>query len=397
MYKVILKKGREKSVRNYHSWIFSGAIAKIEGDPAPGDIVSVSDRQGEFLAYGYYNPRPQISIRVLDWDESAVIDRDWWNRKIEAAVNRRRAYFKDESETNAYRLIYSECDSLPGLIVDKYADRLVLQSLTAGTEKVKHDIAEILVESLKPSAIYERSDTESRALEGLDSVSGVLYEAKTASSPLIIIENGLKFRVDIESGQKTGFYLDQRVNRLKAAEYANGLDILDCFCHTGAFSIYALRAGAKSSTLIDSSADCLSIARENLGLNNIDSGRADIVRGDVFERLRQFREEGRQFDMVILDPPKFAKSKSHLKKALTAYKDINLLGMQLLRPEGFLVTFSCSGAIDFDTFRTVLFWASADSGRHLQIIENLGPGPDHPELATFPEGSYLHGIIGRVI
>ena len=397
MYNIILKKGREKSVRNYHPWIFSGAIAKIEGGPGPGDIVRVNDRQGGFLSYGYYNPKPQISVRLLDWDESAVIERDWWKRKIQAAINRRRVYFKDESETNAYRLIYSECDGLPGLIVDKYADKLVLQSLTAGTEKVKQVVAEILVELLNPSAIFERSDSESRALEGLDSGSGVLYGAKTASSPLVIIENGLKFRVDIESGQKTGFYLDQGNNRLKATQYAQDLDILDCFCHTGAFSVYALHAGAKSSALIDSSADSLAIAQENLELNGIDSERAEIMRGDVFERLRQFRDEGRKFDMVILDPPKFAKSKSHLKKALSAYKDINLLGTMLLKPEGFLVSFTCSGAVDYDTLRTVLFWASVDSGRNLQIIENLGQGPDHPELASFPEGSYLHGIIGRVI
>lgn len=393
MNNVILKKGREKSVRNRHPWIFSGAIAKIEGDPGPGEIVKVSNRGNEFLAYGYYNHASQISIRILEWDEKAVIDKLWWRQKIEASIRRRQAYIGDD--TDAYRLVFSEADGLPGLIVDKYADYLVIQAATAGIEKMKALIAEILAELINPGGIYERSDIELRAAEALADSIGVLYGQEPVST-LVIKENGLKFVVDIKSGQKTGFYLDQRENRLKTAKYTPGLTILDCFCHTGAFSIYALQAGAKSVTLVDSSADSLEIARQNIELNGFSGNLVKIIAGDVFEKLRQFRQEGQKFDMVILDPPKFAKSQVHLKKALAAYKDINLLGLELLNPGGYLVTFSCSGAVDYATLWIVLFWAAVDSGRQLQILEDLAQGPDHPRLATFPEGAYLHGVIARV-
>jgi 23S rRNA (cytosine1962-C5)-methyltransferase len=394
MLKIILKKGREKSVRNHHPWLFSGAIAKIERKPEPGEIVQVCDSHSEPLAAGYYNSHSQIRVRILDWDNEAIISKDWWRKWIDEAIGHRRQLAEDDS-TDAYRLIYSESDVLPGLIVDKYADYLAIQVTTAGIERVKHDIIEILADIMKPAGIYERSGADIRALEGLKESSGVVY-GQTPPSRLAIKENGHLFEVDITAGQKTGFYLDQRDNRAKVAACAKGFDILDCFSHTGAFSVYALASGAKAVTLVDSSTDCLELAKRNIALNELESSRAEYIAGDAFEILRQFRDDGRRFDLVILDPPKFAKNKSHLKKALAGYKDINMLGMELLNPGGLLATFSCSGLVDYETLKTVLFWAAVDTGKRVRIIEDLYQASCHPRLITFPEGTYLKGALCRV-
>ncbi|MCP4583383.1 MAG: class I SAM-dependent rRNA methyltransferase [candidate division Zixibacteria bacterium] len=394
MNNIILKKGREKSVANYHPWLFSGAIGKAEGKPQPGEIVRVCDREKRFLAYGYYNSKPQIQVRLLDWTENAEIDEAWWHNKIAYSIARRRS-LADDDTTDSYRLIFSESDGLPGLIVDRYADFLVLQSLTAGIVRVKQTIVEALTEQLKPSGIYERSDADIRKIEGLASSTGVLCGDKPPL-PLVIAENGLKFYADITGGQKTGFYLDQRMNRLKTTGYASGLHILDCFCHTGAFSVYALRSKAKSVTMVDSSADCLELAGRNIELNNLEIGKTDLVKADVFDILRQYRDTNRRFNMIILDPPKFAKSKSQLKKALAGYKDINMLAMSILKPGGLLATFSCSGAVDNETLKTVLFWAAVDTDKQVQIIDDFHQGPDHPRLATFPEADYLGGFLCRI-
>jgi len=291
-------------------------------------------------------------------------------------------------------LIFGESDDLPGLVVDKYADYLVVQSSTAGIDRVKDSIVKALIDQMKPSGIYERSDIESRKIEGLKPRVGLLYG--DPPTQLQIMENGLKFEIDIISGQKTGFYLDQRDNRHIVAGYAKGLDILDCFSHTGAFSVYALKAGAKSITLIDSSDNCLKLAKRNIEINDFDSNRAKFIRADVFEQLRQFRDSNRKFDMVILDPPKFAKSRNHLEKALAGYKDINMLAINILKPGGLLSTFSCSGAVDYQTLRTVLFWAATDTGRQVQIIRDFHQGTDHPRLASFPEADYLNGFLCRI-
>jgi 23S rRNA (cytosine1962-C5)-methyltransferase len=395
MFEISLKKGRDKSVRNYHPWLFSGAIAKVDGNPEPGEIVGVSDHKGDFLAYGYYNAQSQIQVRILEWRENIVIDDAWWYEKIARAVDRRRKFALDKT-TDSYRLIYSESDGLPGLIVDKYADYLVLQSSTAGIDKAKDVIVKALVELMKPSGIYERSDVESRQIEGLKEHVGLLY-GKSPSTPLAILENGLKFDIDIIAGQKTGFYLDQRYNRNLVAGCANGLDILDCFCHTGAFSVYALKAGAQSVTLIDSSDDCLQQARHNIEINDLDLKQAEFIKADVFDQLRLMQQSRQKYDMVILDPPKFAKSRTHLKQALAGYKDINMLAINILKPGGLLATFSCSGIVDSATLKTVLFWAAVDTGRHVQIIADLHQGEDHPRLATFPEADYLNGFLCRII
>jgi 23S rRNA (cytosine1962-C5)-methyltransferase len=394
MRKVTLKKGREKSVKNYHPWLFSGAIAKVDGKPEPGELIQVCDGKGLPSAIGYYNHHSQIRVRILDWDAQAVIDKSWWRRLINEALNRRENLAGNDS-ANAYRLIYSESDGLPGLSVDRYDNYLVIQITTAGIERVKADVIEALVDLLHPDGIYERSEAEVRRLEGLPESSGIVY-GKLPPTPITIKENGHLFDVDITAGQKTGFYLDQRENRAKIATSAKGLDVLDCFSHTGAFSVYTLAAGAKSVTLVDSSTDCLELAKRNLALNKLDISKAEYVAGDAFEVLRRFREEGRRFDMVILDPPKFAKSKSHLQKALAGYKDINMLALELLKPGGILATFSCSGLVDYETLKTVLFWAAVDTGKRVQIIEDLYQASCHPRLVTFPEGTYLKGMLCRV-
>ena len=394
MHKIFLKKGRDKSLNNYHPWLFSGAIARVGGKPRPGEIVQVCDSKGEPLAIGYYNAYSQIRVRILDWDCHATIDSNWWHKRIGEAINRRRQLAEDTS-TNAYRLIYSESDGLPGLIVDRYNNYVVIQITTAGIERVKQNIIEILAELLQPDGIYERSDADIRAFEGLPESSWLVY-GKQPSSQFVIKENGHLFEVDITAGQKTGFYLDQRVNRCKIAAYAKGLNILDCFSHTGAFAVYALAAGAKSVTLVDSSTDCLELARSNIELNKSESAKAEFIAGDAFEILRSFRDGNRKFDMVILDPPKFVKSKNHLQKALAGYKDINMLGFQLLNPGGLLATFSCSGLVDYETLKTVLFWAAVDTGKRVQIIDDLYQASCHPRLVTFPEGLYLKGALCRV-
>jgi len=388
---ITLKKSRDKSIRNFHPWIFSGAVSKVEGKLEPGEIVRVVDYKNNFLAYGYYNNKPQIQVRILDWRENATVNDSWWYDKVARAIIGRRK-LADDKETDSYRLIFSESDSLPGLIVDKYTDFLVVQSSTAGIDRAKDIIVKALTDQMKPAGIYERSDVESRKIEGLKPRVGLLC-GDPPPSQLQIMENSLKFEIDIISGQKTGFYLDQRDNRLVVATNAEGLDILDCFCHTGAFSVYALKAGAREVILIDSSGDCLKQARRNIEINGFESKRAEFIKADVFEQLRQFQNADRKFGMVILDPPKFAKSRTHLKQALAGYKDINMLAINILKPGGLLATFSCSGLVDYQTLKTVLFWAAVDSGRQVQIISDLHQGMDHPRLATFPEAEYLKGFL----
>jgi len=394
MNEIILKPGRDKTARQRHPWIFSGGIMKTPSGISPGEIVRVVDSKKNFVAYGYHNPNSQIAIRLLEWNENALIDDSWWQARIADAVARRK-HFIDDSKTNAFRLVFGESDLFPGLVVDRYADFIVMQALTAGIESVKIMLASHLNDLLKPSGIYERSDTESRTLEGLEIMAGQLLGAAPPDR-LIVTENGYRLSVDIKSGQKTGLYLDQRDNHKAVASYAAEKELLDCFSYTGAFSVHALGAGAKSVTLVDSSAQSLKTAQQNIQLNRLDETKSTFIDGDAFQILRQFRDSGRSYDMVILDPPKFAPTKSDLKKALSGYKDINLLALKILRPGGILVTFSCSGAVDAQTLQTVLFWAATDAGRNLQIIRTFSQGEDHPRLVTFPESEYLKGFICRV-
>jgi 23S rRNA (cytosine1962-C5)-methyltransferase len=388
---VILKPERDKSPRQRHPWIYSGAIAKVDGVPLPGDIVRVVDDKNAFLAYGYYNQASQISVRLLEWSENEAINDEWWHRKLAEAISRRQL-LAENSYTDAYRLVFGESDFLPGLIVDKYAEFLVTQFLTAGADKARHPVIAALKELANPAGIYDRSDADIRTLEGLLPTSSKL--AGHEPSPFVRIkENNCLFDIDIMAGQKTGFYLDQRDSRQAVAAFAAGREILDCFCYTGGFSAYALSRGAKHITLVDSSANSLALARQNIDINDMQAKPIEYIEADVFKYLRDQKNAGRKYDMVILDPPKFAPSKANLKKALSGYKDINLLALNLLRPGGILATFSCSGAVSLDTLKTVIFWAANDANRQVQIIQSLSHGIDHPILASFPESEYLKGLI----
>jgi 23S rRNA (cytosine1962-C5)-methyltransferase len=319
------------------------------------------------------------------------VDKEFFRRKIKAAIAQRLT-LNVQRFSNAYRLIHAESDGIPGLIVDRYDDVLVLQSLTAGSEFWKETFADILVEETGIENIYERSDADVRELEGLKPITGVLRGA-IPDSRLTIDEYNLKFYVDIQHGHKTGFYLDQRVNRHRVGEFAKDQDVLNCFCYTGGFSIHALANGAKSVLSVDSSADALALLEENIAINNLSADRHTSLEGDVFQLLRKFRDANRSFDMIILDPPKFAPTSAHAEKASRAYKDINLLAFKLLRHSGMLFTYSCSGGIDSALFQKIVASAALDAGADATIIEHLSQGGDHPVSLHFPEGAYLKGLV----
>jgi 23S rRNA (cytosine1962-C5)-methyltransferase len=393
--KVILRTGREKPVLNHHPWIFSGAIDRVQGDPAPGDIVQVVDKSGKFLARGYINQHSQIVVRLLTWDEAEDVGTALWRQRMARAIEHRQVLAQN-ADTDAYRLIHAESDLLPGLIVDRYGDDLVLQALTAGIDCRKRELVELLAELLAPRGIYERSDVDVREKERLASETGTLW-GEEPPTQLDVVENGHRFGVDIKHGQKTGFYLDQRDNRARLVKYCAGHSVLNAFAYSGAFAVYAAAAGATQTVNIDTSANALALARANLESNGLVNRNDEYIEGDVFAVLRAFRNDGRRFDLIILDPPKFAYSRSHVQKACRGYKDINLLAMQLLRPSGILFTMSCSGVISQDLFQKVVFGASVDAERDVQVIERLAQAADHPVLLTFPEGEYLKGLVCRVL
>ena len=391
MSSIILKQGREKSLLRRHPWIFSGAIHHMD-DPsaASGSTVDLLSFNKQFLARASYSPHSQIRARVWTFEDEPV-DREFFRKKIRASLATRQT-LQIEHNTNATRLIYAESDNLPGLIVDRYGDVLVLQSLTAGSNYWKETIADLLIEETGLENIYERSDADVRELEGLEPKVGIL-RGTIPQSPLAIYEHGLKFLVNIEHGHKTGFYLDQRKNRLRVRELAKDKDVLDCFCYTGGFTVNALAGGAKSVLSVDASGDALALAKENVILNDLPVDKANFIEGDVFQLLRRFRDENRSFDMIILDPPKFAPTAAQAEGAARGYKDINLFAFKLLRPGGILATFSCSGGIDAGLFQKIIAGAALDAGFDAQIVEHLSQGADHPVLLNFPEGTYLKGLI----
>ncbi len=391
---VILKKDREKSVNNRHPWLFSGAISRLEGDPESGDIVDVWNSKARFVGRGVYNDKSQISVRLLTWNPNDPIDEAFWHRRISRAVAGRLA-LKQDPDTDAYRLVYSEADGVPGLIADLYGPWLVVQFLSLAAEKHRRSIINTLLELVDVQGIYERSDTEGREKEGLVPVTGPVW-GEVPPDLIEIVENGLTFLVDVKLGHKTGFYLDQRENRQRVSKYFARKEILNAFCYTGAFSVYAARVGADRIINVDTSERALKLAENNM-LRNGFSGREDVYSAaDVFEVLRAYRDANWKFDVIILDPPKFAGSKHNLEKATSGYKDINLLAMKLLKRGGTLITFSCSGAISADLFQKVIFGASIDAVRTVQIIERLSQGSDHPVLVTCPETEYLKGLVCRV-
>jgi 23S rRNA (cytosine1962-C5)-methyltransferase len=390
MASFILKPGREKSVLRRHPWIFSGAIQQADSNIASGATVDVLSSNGEFLGRGAYSPQSQIRVRAWTFEDEPV-NADFFRNRIRASLNTRNSLF-DSQDTNAIRLIYAESDGIPGLIVDRYDDLLVLQSLTAGSEYWKETIADILLEETGLKHIYERSDADVRELEGLPPHVSSLRGSVIQSS-LTINEHGLKFLVDIEHGHKTGFYLDQRANRQRVRILAKDKDVLDCFCYTGGFTVNALAGDAKSVLCVDASSDALALAHQNIELNKLPIEKVQFLEGDIFQVLRKFRDEARSFDMIILDPPKFAPTAAQADKAARGYKDINLLAFKLLRPNGILFTFSCSGGIDAALFQKIVAGAALDAGVDAQIIEHLSQASDHPISLHFPEGAYLKGLV----
>ena len=394
---VKLKKGREKSLLHRHPWVFSGAVDAVLGDspkgPDAGDIVDVVDAAGRWLARGYYNGGSNIPVRILEWEEGALVDEDWWRDRIEEAVARRGALVAD-GRTNAYRLINAEADFLPGLIADRCGDYIVVQLLTAGVERVRGVIVDALIGLVNPAGVVDRSDAGPRKREKLQPSTG-LIAGEDPGGPVEIDENGHRFLVDFASGQKTGFYCDRRVARDLICGWAGGADVLDAFCYTGAFAVYAGRAGAKSLTLVESSRTAIELAERNLALNATGAG-AELLQGDVFAVLREWRGGGPRFDLVILDPPEFARTRAQAEDAARGYKDINMLAMRLLRPGGVLATFSCSGGVDAQQFARAVSWAGLDAGRRVQILRRVGQPEDHPVLASAPETEYFKGLLCRV-
>jgi 23S rRNA (cytosine1962-C5)-methyltransferase len=400
MASVTLKSGRERPLQQRHPWVFSGAVGTTRGAPGDGDPVEVFGPGGEWLARGFYSGASQIRVRVATWNAEQPLDAAWLRAALARAIAARVAL--SPAQQSAYRLVFSESDSLPGLIVDRYGSFLVVQLLTQAMAVRAEQVADALDELLQPSGIYERSDADVREKEGLPPREGVLRGAPPPDDlrahPLPLpgsADPQPPLRVDLRGGQKTGFYLDQAGNRARVAAYARGAALLDCFAYSGGFSVYAARAGAASLTLIDSSADALALARVNLQHNASDL-EPELVEGDVFRVLRQYRAENRQFDLIVLDPPKFAHSQAQVERAARGYKDINLLAMQLLRSGGVLASFSCSGLVSADLFQKIVFGAAVDARRDVQIIERLTQSPDHPVLLTFPESDYLKGLICRV-
>lgn len=391
MSSVFLKKSADSFIKRKHPWIFSGAIEKVEGNPANGETIQIFSSNKTMVGIGSYSPSSQIRVRVWSFNPEEKIDKDFFRKKFLAASQFRKRIV-DTSQTNAYRIINSENDGLPGLIVDRYADYLICQFLSSGSDFHKKIITETLDEVFNPIGIYERSDVEIRIKEGLEPTKGTL-SGKEPDDLIQILENGLKFSVDVKNGHKTGFYLDQRDNRKLVSEFSRGKNVLNCFSYTGGFSVYALSSGAKNLTQIEASESALDLSTKNIELNNPDDSKIENISGDVFEVLRKFRDERRTFDLIILDPPKFAESESQIQKASRGYKDINLLAIKLLNPGGILFTFSCSGHISQELFQKIVADAALDSGREVKIIKQLTQAADHPVALNFPEGLYLKGLI----
>jgi 23S rRNA (cytosine1962-C5)-methyltransferase len=386
-----LKQSRDKILNRKHPWIFSGAIEKVEGNPSNGETVQIYTSNKTLIGFGSVSPSSQIRVRVWSFNIEEKIDENFFRSKISLAKSLREKIING-SKTNAYRIINAESDGLPGLIVDRYADYLICQFLSAGVEANKEIIIEILNDIFKPTGIFERSDVEVRTKEGLQPSQGLLKG--TVPEDLIeVLENGFKFLVDIKSGHKTGFYLDQRDNRALVSEFSKGKSVLNCFSYTGGFSVYSLASGAEKVTQIESSLSALELANNNIELNGFSLSSFESINEDVFKVLRKFRDERKTFDLIILDPPKFAESASQIQKASRGYKDINLLAMKLLNLGGILFTFSCSGHISQELFQKIVAGAALDSGREVKIIKQLTQSSDHPVALNFPEGMYLKGMV----
>ncbi|MCC6474257.1 MAG: class I SAM-dependent rRNA methyltransferase [Burkholderiales bacterium] len=385
-----LKPGRERSLQRWHPWVFSGAVQSTGGEPAPGETLRVEAADGRFLAWADFSPASQIRARVQSFCEDEFPDEAFLQGRIAAALDRRRGI----AQGTALRLVHAESDALPGLIADRYGDTIVVQILSAGAERRRGEIVRALGELSGARAIFERSDAETRSLEGLPLRVGPLL-GDAPGGPVEILEHGLRYRVDVAAGQKTGFYLDQRDSRARIRDLAAGCEVLDCFAHTGGFALAAVSGGARSVLAVESSAPALALARQNAALNGVDTGALEWLEGDVFEMLRRLRQAGRSFDLVVLDPPKFAPTAQKAAAAARGYKDINLNALKLLRRGGLLATFSCSGGVCADLFQKIVAGAAADAGVAANIEARLQAPADHPVRLAFPEGEYLKGLLLR--
>jgi 23S rRNA (cytosine1962-C5)-methyltransferase len=391
MHAVVIKTGREASLLRRHPWVFSGAVARLVGRPGRGETVRLLTADGRALAVGAYSPESQIRVRVWDSDPQTDIDAAFFHRRVQDAIAWRKR-LPQLRDTDAWRLVNGENDGLPGLVVDRYADFAVCQFLSAGADAWRDEIVAALRAQLPLKGIFERSDTEARRKEGLAPSVGPLWGAPPPER-IDITEGALRFQVNVHTGHKTGFYLDQRENRRLIALYSAGARVLNAFAYTGAFGFWALAGGARSVTHLEASADAMALAETHTRLNGFDPCRTDFTTADVFQQMRAYRDEGRRFDLVILDPPKFAATAGQVPKAARGYKDINLLAFRLLRPGGTLFTFSCSGHVDPALFQKIVFDAALDAGCKARILHDLGQAPDHPVALNFPEGRYLKGLV----
>jgi 23S rRNA (cytosine1962-C5)-methyltransferase len=394
MIEIILKKTKEKAVLQRHPWVFSGALANVKGKPENGEIVKVLDQERNFLAYGYYNNLSRVAVRLLEWEEEVIIDDNWWISRLKNAVEARKNILNEE--TNTCRLVFSESDYLPGLIVDIYNDYLAVQILTAGIERVKGLLISALCELINVKGVVDKSDASSRSHDGLEPTNGGLLWGELPPEFVEVKENGVKYHINIVEGQKSGFYCDQRDNRKILASYSKDKNVLDCFSYSGGFTLNSLLNGAKSVVSVDSSALAIETLKKNLVLNNFDLNKSSAIQSDVNKQLRIFKENQEKFDVVVLDPPKYAPSRSSLNKAARAYKDLNRLGMQVLEKGGLLATFSCSGAMDIEAFKQVIAWAALDAGKEVQVLYQFCQPEDHPVRISFNEGEYLKGLLCRI-
>jgi 23S rRNA (cytosine1962-C5)-methyltransferase len=399
MKTIKLREGKERSLLRRHPWVFQGSIAKGQADP--GETVRVESHAGEFLAWASFSPSSMIRARAWTFDEGERVDHAFFKRRIQAALDLRARL---PIRSNGVRLIHGEADGLPGLIVDRYADVLSAQFLSAGTERWKQAIVDILVERTGVAAVYERSDSGVRTLEGLQPVTGWLRSqvpgAATAGgaappTEVTIDEHDWKLTLDVAEGHKTGFYLDQRDNRLRFAQWVRQFGsqrVLNGYCYTGGFSVAALAGGAAEVVSVDSSAPALARASAHVALNGFEAARHRALDADVNQTLREAIKQGERYDAIVLDPPKFAPTAAHAERAARAYKDINRLAFKLLSPGGLLLTFSCSGGVGPELFHKIVAGAGMDAGVDGYILDRMAAAPDHPQTICFPEGEYLKGL-----
>ncbi|HAT8491824.1 TPA: class I SAM-dependent methyltransferase [Vibrio vulnificus] len=393
---IYLVKGREKSVVRRHPWIFSRGIDRVEGNPQLGETVDVYGHDGKWLAKAAYSPESQIRARVWSFEKQDV-NRAFFVKRIQDAQLLREDVIERDGLTG-YRLIAAESDGMPGVTIDRYQNFFVCQLLSAGAEHQKQNIVDALIEVFPDCNVYERSDVSVRKKEGLQETTGVLHGEMPPKS-VVIEENGVKISVDIVGGHKTGFYLDQRDSRQQAMKYVKDKEVLNCFSYTGGFGLYALKGGAKRVINADVSQPALDTAKFNAELNafDISKKRAVFLNADVFKLLREYRDQGTKFDVVIMDPPKFAESKAQLNGACRGYKDINMLAMQILKPGGTLLTYSCSGLMDQVLFQKIIADAAVDAGRSVKFVERFEQAADHPTDTAYPEGFYLKGFACKVL